>query len=63
MKTFEVVFLDNPRRNVSFQVRGICKFDILNPCWDNRKDDIPGQHWGGGAACAACTKAAKEAQP
>lgn len=56
LKTFEASFPNG--RKVSFQVRGICKFDILNPCWDNRQGDIPGQHWGGGKACAACTKEA-----
>jgi len=36
--------------------------DVLNPCWDNRKDDIPGKHWAGGPACEPCTKAAKAAR-
>ncbi len=31
-----------------------CQADVLNPCWDNRPTDIPGQHWGGGAACLHC---------
>jgi len=31
-----------------------CQADPLNPCWDNRKDDVPGQHWGGGDACPEC---------
>lgn len=59
MQTFQVVFTDEPRRNVAFKVRGICKFDVLNPCWDNRPTDVPGYHWGGGDACPACTEAAK----
>lgn len=58
MQTFQAVFPD-PRRNVSFKVRGICAFDVLNPCWDNRPSDVVGQHWGGGDACPACTEAAK----
>lgn len=58
MKTFRVEYTDKPWRNRSFKVRGICCYDVLNPCWDNRKDDIPGKHWGGGIACKPCTEAA-----
>lgn len=32
-----------------------CTNDRLNPCWDGRPTDVPGKHWGGGVACAACT--------
>lgn len=62
MKTFEVVYTNAPWRNRRFKVRGICQYDVLNPCWDNRTDDIPGKHWGGDdiAACPACTKAATQ---
>ena len=60
MRKFEVVFEDHPQRNRSFTVRGICCYDVLNPCWDNRPTDIPGEHWSGlGEACAACTAAAR----
>lgn len=31
-----------------------CQCDALNPCWDNRPDDVPGKHWGGGVACTYC---------
>lgn len=36
-----------------------CTNDIRNPCWNNRKGDIHGQHWGSTPenpieACAAC---------
>jgi hypothetical protein len=31
-----------------------CLADPKNPCWDNRPTDIPGRHWGGGAACTSC---------
>lgn len=32
-----------------------CRHDVLNPCWDNRKTDVPGMHWSGlGAACPEC---------
>lgn len=31
-----------------------CQCDLLNPCWDNRPDDVPGKHWGGGDACSHC---------
>lgn len=58
MKQFTVRYANEPWRNRSFRVRGICKIDVLNPCWDNRKTDISGQHWGGGAACASCIKEA-----
>lgn len=60
MKTFTVEFDKQPWRNVSFKVRGICEFDVLNPCWDNRKTDIPGKHWGMSDACKSCTKASIE---
>lgn len=61
MKTFQVIYRDNPRRSFSFKVRGTCQFDVLNPCWDNRPTDVPGKHWGGDdiEACPACTAAAK----
>lgn len=62
MRTFQVTFVNQPHRNVKFKVQGICKYDALNPCWDGRKDDTPGKHWGGGPACAACTKAAFKAE-
>lgn len=61
MRQFTVQYLNEPTRNRKFQVRGICKCDVLNPCWDNRKSDIPGQHWGGGPACEPCTKAGQQA--
>lgn len=64
MRTFQAIFLGQPWRNRSFPVRGICQFDVLNPCWDNRPTDKPGVHWGSepgaeGTACAACTAAAQ----
>lgn len=31
-----------------------CSADKLNPCWDNRPDDVAGKHWGGGEACPHC---------
>lgn len=31
-----------------------CQVDPLNACWDNRPGDVPGKHWGGGAACSHC---------
>lgn len=55
MRTLNVVFKGAPWRNRRFKVRGICKCDILNPCWDNRPDDVPGKHWAGGRACEPCT--------
>lgn len=61
MRTFTATFTNQPWRNRSFKVRGICQFDVLNPCWDNRPRDVPGKHWGEGDACAACTRAANEA--
>jgi hypothetical protein len=70
MKTFEVVYTDQPWRNTKFKVRGICERDVLNPCWDNRPTDVPGYHWGAVhngkvvddfKACPACTKAATAA--
>ena len=57
-KNFTVEYLDEPRRNQKFRVRGICEYDVLNPCFDNRPNDIPGQHWGGGAACEPCSRTA-----
>lgn len=60
-KIFRVEFADEPGRNCSFIVRGICNIDVLNPCWDNRIDDVPGRHWGGGPACEPCLRAALEA--
>lgn len=32
-----------------------CQFDVMNPCYAGRSDDVPGQHWGGGPACTNCT--------
>lgn len=61
MKTFSVEYAKQPWRNRSFQVRGVCKCDPLNPCWDARPDDVPGEHWGGGPACDPCTEAANAA--
>lgn len=58
MKTFTVEYANEPQRKRSFSVRGICRCDVLNPCWDNRADDVPGEHWGGGPACEPCTTAA-----
>lgn len=62
-KTFRVSYQGQPWRNRSFRVRGICEKDVLNPCWDNRKDDVPGYHWASEPgmiipACAACSAAA-----
>ena len=34
---------------------GRCEFDMLNPCFDNRPHDVPGQHSDGTQACAYCT--------
>lgn len=34
-----------------------CRFDVLNPCWSGRPDDVPGRHWGGSRACWPCTAA------
>lgn len=39
-----------------------CSNDPLNPCWDDRPDDIPGKHWGMGDACAKCNARAAIAQ-
>lgn len=62
-KRFSVKFADDPRRNFAFAVRGICKFDVLNPYWDGRKDDVPGMHWSGECpACEPCTRAALACQ-
>lgn len=61
MKLFQVTFPREPHRNRRCFVRGICKIDVLNPCWDGRKNDVAGKHWGGGKACAACTEAALDA--
>lgn len=59
MKTFSAEFLNEPWRERKFRVRGICKHDVLNPCWDDRPDDVPGEHWSGlGPACEPCTNAA-----
>jgi hypothetical protein len=58
IQTFQAIFPKQPWRNRRFKVRGICRFDKLNPCWDGRKDDVPGKHWGGGDACGPCTEAA-----
>ena len=22
-----------------------CSYDVLNPCWNHRADDVPGLHW------------------
>ena len=55
-----MLYPNEPWRNRRFKVRGICKIDVLNPCWDDRPTDKPGQHWGGGPACEPCTKAAAE---
>ncbi|HEX7720485.1 MAG TPA: hypothetical protein VF389_11815 [Woeseiaceae bacterium] len=60
-KLFSIEFENEPRRNRAFMVRGICKHDVLNPCWDGRPGDVPGEHWGGGPACEPCTKAAQVA--
>lgn len=61
-KTFSAVFARDPQRSVAFKLRGVCQFDVLNPCWDNRTSDVPGKHWGGvGDACPACTEAAAKA--
>lgn len=65
-RTFSAIFLGEPWRNRSFKVRGICQFDVLNPCWDNRPKDRIGHHWASEPgfevkACAACTRAATEA--
>ena len=57
-ETFSVEFASEPKRYRSFKVRGICRFDVLNPCWDDRPGDIPGRHWGDVPACEPCTKAA-----
>jgi len=58
-KVFRVEYTGQPWRNRSFNVRGICQFDVLNPCWDNRPTDKPGEHWSGECkACDACTRAA-----
>jgi hypothetical protein len=59
MQTFAVSYQDKPWLNRKFKVRGVCKCDVLNPCWDNRKTDVVGQHWGGGSACQPCIDAAK----
>ena len=36
------------------KVDGTCTVDYLNPCWNGRKTDVIGKHWGGGEACACC---------
>lgn len=62
MKTFQVAYANQPWRNRSFGVRGVCQNDILNPCWDNRQTDISGKFWGDPEipSCAACTEAARK---
>ena len=62
MKTFEVIYTNRPQLNRKFKVRGICQNDVLNPCWDNRPDDIPGTFWGekDTPSCAACAAEAKK---
>ncbi len=64
MKTFEVVYTDQPWRNWRFKVRGVCQYDVLNPCWDNRPDDIVGKFWGDPTVdgCEACTKEAMKSR-
>lgn len=43
---------------------GRCQFDMLNPCFDNRPHDVPGQHADETEACAYCTaKAYLASQP
>lgn len=64
MKTYSSIFAGEPWRNRKLKVRGICEYDVLNPCWDNRASDRVGHHWGSTdehviPACAACTNAAK----
>lgn len=60
MKNFQAIFPNEPWRNRLFPVRGICQFDVLNPCFNGRKSDVPGKHWSGeGDACKPCTDAAK----
>lgn len=56
MRTFEIVYTNQPWRNRKFKVRGVCENDVLNPCWDNRPNDIPGTFWGERdiASCPAC---------
>lgn len=62
MRTFQAIFPNQPWRSQSFPVRGICRYDVLNPCWDNRRSDVPGKHWSGlGNACKPCTEAARRA--
>ena len=63
MKIFRVEYDNAPSRSYAFKVRGLCEYDILNPCWDNRPSDVPGEHWGGSVACDACRKAALETMP
>lgn len=60
MKKFTAIYKNEPHRNFTQTVRGVCQFDVLNPCWDNRPTDVPGKHWGGGEACTACTEAAAQ---
>lgn len=57
-RAFNVTYQNEPWRNRQFEVRGVCRHDVLNPCWDNRPDDVAGKHWGGGLACEPCTRAA-----
>lgn len=42
---------------------GRCKFDMLNPCFDNCPSDVPGKHADGTDACAYCTARAFLAYP
>lgn len=38
----------------AMQPKLYCQCDVLNPCWDNRPNDVPGKHWAGGDACSHC---------
>lgn len=67
MAKFEVVYRNQPWRNRSFKVRGICKCDVLNPCWDDRPTDRVGEHWASEPgffvpACEPCATAAAAAR-
>lgn len=57
MKTFEVAYKNQPWRTRRFKVIGVCRFDVLNPCWDGRKN-WDGKHWSGDDACDKCKKEA-----